>query len=147
MRLLRFGTDLDPFSALLRLQEELDRVLESPAWFGGLSGRGVYPPMNVFKDRDGYVVHFEVPGVAPEALAIETHGRTLTVSGKREVPTPGDGSYHRAERGTGEFSRSLEFPDDVDVERVEASYRNGILTVRLPKREEAKPRQITVRAA
>jgi HSP20 family protein len=147
MRLLRFGPDLDPFAALLRLQEELDRALEAPVRPGMVSGRGLFPPMNVFSDREGYVVHFEVPGVPPEALSIETQGRTLTLAGKREATPPGEGSYHRAERGTGEFSRSLELPEDADLERVEATCRHGILTVRVPKRQEAKPRQIAVKAA
>ena len=91
-------------------------------------------------------MHVEIPGVAPDQLTIETHGRTLTISGKRDVSVPAGGSFHRRERGSGEFSRSLQLPDDLDSERAEASYQLGILTVRIPRKEAAKPRQIAVKA-
>jgi HSP20 family protein len=148
MALFRFSSGLDPVAGLQNLQRELERVLDKP--FGidlGPSGRGVFPPVNVFADRDGYVVKLEVPGIAPENVSIEAEGRTLTVSGKREIAPPTEGSFHRRERGAGEFSRSLQLPADLDLPRAEASYKHGILTVRIPKREEAKPRQITIKAA
>jgi HSP20 family protein len=148
MALLRFSSGFDPVAGLEALQRELERVFDKP--FGidlGPSGRGVFPPVNVFSDRDSYVVKLEVPGIAPEDVSIEAEGRTLTVSGKREVPAPSGGSFHRRERGTGRFSRSLQLPADLDLSRAEASCKHGILTVRVPKREEAKPRQITVKAA
>jgi HSP20 family protein len=145
MALIRFSPELDPVDALLSLQRELSRAFESPSGFDlGLSGRGVYPPLNVFSDRDGYVLRMEVPGFAPEKLAIEAQGRTLTVSGKREIKTPANGSFHRRERSGGEFSRSLQLPSELDLAGAEASCKHGILTIRVPKKEEAKPRQITV---
>lgn len=146
MAFYRFASD--PVSGLLALQRELDRVFDKP--FGidlGPSGRGVYPPVNVFADRDGYVVKLEVPGIDPQDVNIEAEGRTLTVSGKREETPPKAGSFHRRERGRGEFSRSFQLPADLDLSRAEAAYKNGILTVRIPKKEDAKPRQITVKAA
>jgi HSP20 family protein len=147
MALYRFGSGLDPVSGLLALQRELDRVFDKP--FGidlGPSGRGVFPPVNVFADRDGYVVKLEVPGIAPEDVNIEAEGRTLTVSGKR-TDGPQEGSFHRRERGYGQFSRSLQLPADLDATRAEATYVHGILTVRIPKKDEAKPRQISIKAA
>jgi len=139
---------MDPMGGLLELQRELDRAFERSAGVGfGLSGHGVFPPVNIFGDKDGYVVRVEIPGVDPEKLTIEANGRTLTIAGKREADTPSGGGFHRRERGSGEFSRSLQLPDDLDTGRAEASYQLGILTVRIPKREEAKPRQITVKAA
>ena len=148
MALIRFSPEIDPIGALLALQRELGRTLESPHGVDfGPSGRGVYPAINVFGDRDGYVLRMEVPGVAPETLHIETHGRTLTIAGKREAGAPEQGSFHRRERSYGEFSRSLQLPADVDGLRVEATHKNGMLTVRVPKREDAKPRQISVKAA
>lgn len=146
MTLFRFSQSLDPVSGLLELQHELDRMVESSAGFG-LSGRGVFPPVNIFSDKDGYVVRVEIPGVPPEQLKVETHGHTLMIAGKRDVTVPAGGGFHRQERGSGEFSRSLQLPDDVDPSRAEASCRFGILTVRIPKKEEAKPRQINVKAA
>ena len=148
MALIRFSPELDPVGALLSLQRELGRSFESPFGFDlGPSGRGVYPPMNVFSDREGHVLRMEVPGVAPENLKIETQGRTLTVSGKRDIKTPENGSFHRRERSSGEFSRSLQLPSDLDLSRAEASFKHGILTIRVPKKDEAKPRQSTIHAA
>jgi HSP20 family protein len=138
---------LDPVSGLLSLQRELERAFQNP--FGldlGVSGRGVFPLVNIFSERDGYVVRLEIPGVAPGDLNIEGQGRTLTVKGKRERRGPEGASFHRRERESGEFSRSLQLPDSLDPMRAEASYKNGILTIRVPKREEMKPRQITVKA-
>jgi HSP20 family protein len=148
MALMRFSSEFDPVDALLRLQRELGSTFDRP--FGldlGPSGRGVYPAINVFRDREGYVLRMEVPGVSPEGVEIETQGRTLRVSGKRDLKTPGEGSFHRRERAVGEFSRSLQLPADLDVARAEASCKHGMLTIRIPKNEEAKPRQISVKAA
>ena len=148
MALFRFASALDPVSGLLTLQRELDRVFQNPLGLDlGISDRGVFPPVNIFSDPDGYVVRLEVPGVAPEHLKIETQGRSLTVTGKREVQAPAGGGFHRRERSAGEFSRSLQFPDDLDLEHAQASCKLGILTIRIPKKEEAKPRQISVQAA
>lgn len=148
MALFRFSPALDPISGLLALQEELDRVFENPRGFElGVSGRGVFPPVNIFRAGDGYVVRFELPGVTPDQFSIETQGRTLTIKGKREMRTPQGGSFHRRERASGEFSRSVQLPDGLDLSRAEASYKSGLLTVRIPQREEAKPRQITVQTA
>jgi HSP20 family protein len=148
MTFFRVSSDLDPVSGLPILQRELERVFEKP--FGidlGPSGRGVFPPVNVFADRDGYLIKLEVPGIAPENVSIEAEGRTLTVSGKREDTPSTAGSFHRRERGAGQFSRSLQLPADVDLLRAEASCKHGMLTIRIPKKEEAKPRQITIKAA
>lgn len=148
MTLMRYSQGFDPFDALIGLQKQLSRVFDRPFGFDlGPSGRGVYPAVNVFTDRDGYVLRMELPGIAPESLDIQSQGRTLTIAGKREALVPDKSSFHRRERGAGEFSRSLQLPEDVDGSKSSASYRNGILTVRIPKREEAKPRQITVQAA
>jgi HSP20 family protein len=148
MALFRFTPMLDPINALMNLQRELDRVFDKPLGLDlGLSGRGVFPPVNVFGDRDSYVVRMEIPGASSDQINIESHGRTLTVSGKRESGAPQGGSFHRHERSSGQFSRSLQLPADLDLGRAEASYKQGMLTIRIPKKEEAKPRQITVKAA
>jgi HSP20 family protein len=148
MALIRYAQGFDPFDALLSLQKELNRVFDRPFGFDlGPSGRGVYPAVNVFTDREGYVLRMEVPGISPDSLDIESKGRTLRVSGKREEKAPDGGSFHRRERSVGEFSRSLQLPEDVDTSRSSATYQNGILTVRIPKKEESKPRQIAVHAA
>jgi len=148
MTLMRFSSEFDGVDALLALQRELSNRFDKP--FGlelGQSSRGVYPAINVFTDRKGYVLLMEVPGVAPEDLEIETQSRTLRVSGKRDIKTPGEGSFHRRERAVGEFSRSLQLPADLDTARAEASCKHGMLTIHIPKNEEAKPHQISVKAA
>jgi len=148
MALMQFSSESDRVDALLALQRELSNRFDRP--FGldlGPSGRGVFPAINVFTDREGYVLRMEVPGVAPENLEIQTQSRTLRVSGKRDIKPPGEGSFHRRERAVGEFSRSLQLPADLDTARAEASCKHGMLTIRIPKNEEAKPHQITVKAA
>ncbi len=149
MALFRFSPEHDPLNALMRLQREFDRVFENPRGFNmDLSGRGVFPPVNVLQDAEGnYVVRFEVPGVSPEDIHIESQDRTLTLSGKRDASTASNSSYHRRERGTGQFSRSLQFPADMALDQAKASCTQGMLTIRIPKRAEAKPRQITIQAS
>lgn len=139
-----------PFDSLLRLQDALDRAFENPIggfWSSGPSGRGAFPPLNVFSDADGFTARLETPGVAAENVAVESKGNTLTISGKREEDDTARGNVHRRERWSGEFSRSVQFPKDADLARAEASYERGILTIRVPRREEAKPRQIRVSVA
>ena len=149
MALFRFSPNRDPLNALMRLQREVDRVFENPRGFDmPLSGRGVFPPVNVLQDAEGtYVIRFELPGVAPEDIAIESQGRTLTVSGKREAAADPKASYHRCERSAGQFSRSFQLPADLAVDQAVASYTQGMLTLRIPKQAAAKPHQITVQAA
>jgi HSP20 family protein len=113
----------------------------------GLSGRGVFPHVNVFTDKHHAIVRIEAPGVEPEDLKVESEGRTITISGTRNYVVPEGGAFHRRERGTGKFSRSLQLPPEYDPSRGEASYRHGMLTIRIPKREDARPRQISVNAA
>lgn len=135
----------DPMGTLA-LQRQLERTFETPLGFDlALSGRGVFPPVNVFAGRDEYLFRFEVAGIAPQDIKIETQGRILEVSGKRELKVPDGGSYHRVERARGEFSRSLQLPADLEVAKAEASCDRGILTIRVPKKEESKPKQITVK--
>ena len=146
MRLFNYS-GFDPVTALLRLQRDLEQAFEKPLGFNGLSGRGLFPPVNVFADKEGYVLRFEVPGIEPENVDVQMRGHTLTVSGKRVGSAPDGSSLHRSERGSGTFSRSIELSEELDLERATATHKNGLLTIRVPKCEEAKPRQITVKAA
>jgi HSP20 family protein len=81
--------------------------------------------------------HYQIPGVAPEDVQIESQGRTVIIRGKREVSAPENASVHRREREGGECSRSLRLPADVDLEHAEATYKCGMLAIRIPKTEEA----------
>ena len=138
----------EPLAHLLRLQSELERSVRQPfRWFASSAiGRGAFPPVNIFRRSDGCVVRVEVPGLAAEDLSIESQGQSLTISGKRGLEGA-PGTAHRNERWHGEFSRSLELPRDLDASQAEAEYKNGVLSIRVPLREDAKARQITVRAS
>jgi HSP20 family protein len=138
----------DPFDDLLRLQSRLDSLLRTPAQpFSGPSGPGGYPPVNVFRGKDGIVLRAELPGFAPEDVNVTCEGRRLTISGERKASTEERGGYHRRERPWGKFSRTFVLPDDLDAERASAQVRHGVLTLRVPLAEAAKPRQITIHAA
>jgi HSP20 family protein len=147
MALIRFQ-DLDPVRHLLALQEELDRFQRNPGFSLGPSGHGAFPSVNLFEGRDGMVVIAELPGVEPEALKVAGQGRTLTISGERRRETPTDSAgYHRRERPFGEFSRSIQLPENFDLANATAACAAGVLTVRVPKSESAKPRQIKVQGS
>lgn len=144
---MAFVSFTDPVESLLQLQRDLDQLSRSPSAFAPLGGAGVFPAINVFQDRDGIVVRAEVPGVPPQAIDVKLEGRTLTVTGERQADPLEKGSFHRHERRAGKFSRSLQLPEDLDNEKAAAECRHGVLTVRIPKREETKPRQVKVQAA
>jgi len=148
MTVFHLASSVDPGSSLLTLQRALERMQENPLGLNlGFSGRGVFPAVNIFSDQDGCVVRLEVPGVPPDQITVETQGQTLTVAGKRDSTAPEGSGFHRRERDSGAFSRSLQLPDDLDAARTEAVYAHGLLTLRVPKKEAATPRQISVKAA
>jgi HSP20 family protein len=136
----------DPFENMLELQRELDRLLANPG-LGlnlGPSARGVFPPVNIFSDEQGgFVFRAEVPGVLPEQLDVVLENRRLTISGERKPPE-GSGAHHRRERRFGRFSRTIQLPEELDPGKATAECRDGVLTVRIARREETKPRKIAV---
>ena len=101
------------------------------------ASRAVLPPVDAYSDDEGLVVRLEVPGVPPESLSIETRDRTLAI--RSEASDEGETALRR--RG---FTRSFRLPPDVDVERAEARHEHGVLTIRIPKSEAARPREIEV---
>jgi HSP20 family protein len=140
----------DAVNELLHLQGELDARLRSPRsdLFAGPSAAGVFPPVNIFRNANGdAVIRAELPGVKPEQLSVTVERRRLTLSGERAPEAAGNGGYHRRERASGKFSRSMELPADLDVDRADATFRGGVMTLHIPRAEAAKPRQITVKAA
>ena len=148
MALLRNPDDFDSIAGLLSLQNELERFLRNPAYGLGVSGPGGYPPVNIFDSGDGTVIIAEVPGIDPQSISVSGQARTLTIKGerRREVSTEAIG-FHRRERSFGEFSRSIQLPEQLDLDKAVASYNAGMLTVRIPKAEAAKPRQISVKSS
>lgn len=148
MALLRFDAGLDPFGALLNLQDELERFMQNPAFAIGPSGLGAYPPVNIFDSPEGALIVAEIPGLDPAKFSITGTGHTLTISGERQFEPNGKGwGYHRRELSEGSFSRSIQLPNDYEAGQAEARYETGLLIVRVPRAERAKPRQITVQTA
>jgi HSP20 family protein len=131
-----------------RLEQELDEVFGSATpWTGGIRSLppGTFPAINVGGTEDQVTVYLFAPGIDARKLDISIQQNVLTVSGEREVARDEQATYYRQERFDGEFRRVLSLPDDVDPEKVEASYRDGIVQITVRRRESAKPRQITIR--
>lgn len=139
----------NPFSDLDRMRREMDWLTEGLT--RGLFREpiaGVFPLMNVTEGKDNYYIRAELPGIKADELEISVTGDTLSISGERKIPTEDEeAQYHRREREAGKFSRIISLPTQVDTRGVEAHCADGILTVVLPKAEEAKPKQITVKAS
>lgn len=146
-----FGGD-EMLSQLERMQREMDRILSAARpGFAGASGAvqrpDVYPPINLYKEEEGFVVRAEIPGVDPKSVDLEVTGDTLTLRGERVAPAiPEGSSYHRRERDFGRFRRSLTLPELVDSSKVSATCNDGVLEIRLPHSEQAKRRHIAVKA-
>jgi HSP20 family protein len=129
------------------MRREMLRLFDAVAGdTSGDVGAGLFPPMNITQDDDNFYLRAEVPGIRPNELSISAVRNRVSLAGKREIQREHERvSYHRKERAEGSFNRTVTLPTEVDAERVEARYGDGILTLTLPKAEEAKPRQIAVR--
>ena len=132
------------FAALTR---RMDRLFQET--FGeGVAGEFVGPALDLSETEDALHVQAEIPGVDPEHVDISITGDQLTIRGEKQAQTEEEGrSWHRIERRRGSFSRTLSLPAAVDAEKVEATVRDGVLSVTLPKREDARPRRIDVRTS
>ena len=107
-----------------------------------------YPALNIWSNEEGLVVNAEVPGIDVEDIDISVVGETLTLSGARKSEDLEEGArYHRQERGSGKFNRSVELPFPVDIDKVEATFKNGVLHISLPRSEADKPKKIVVKSA
>ncbi|HLB61864.1 MAG TPA: Hsp20/alpha crystallin family protein [Actinomycetota bacterium] len=137
-------TRWDPFRDLFWIESDVDRVVRRA--FGG-EGTGAWTPaLDVYEDTDRFVVTVELPGVDPEMVDVSVEDSTLTVKGEREFHKDLlEESFRRIERRYGSFSRTLVLPPTADPDRVEARFDKGVLTVEVPKAQEAKPRRIEVK--
>jgi HSP20 family protein len=137
-----------PFDRLTSLRDEMNRLFDSsfPGFTrdGGLLS-GWSPVLDVYQDKDNVFVKAELPGMKKEEIEISLHEGVLSIAGERKHEEQSkEGETFRSERFFGRFHRSVSLPTAVDSAKVKASYKDGILTVTLPKAEEAKPKQITV---
>ena len=123
---------------------EIDRVFD--AFFGQTDqGRRWVPPMDLVEAEDHFVLKADLPGLAEPDVNLEVQDGTLTISGERKAEhEQREKGWYRIERSFGSFSRSLTLPDGVDPERIEASFKDGVLDVRIPKPEQRKPRRISI---
>jgi HSP20 family protein len=132
------------------LRDDLDTLLELPFLNGGTRQApqlftGWTPALDLYQNNDNVVAIVELPGMKKEDIEISLHDGTLTIGGERKSETGGDAeNATRTERFTGKFRRTVTLPTRVDASKVNATYKDGVLTVTLPKAEEAKPKQIQV---
>jgi len=136
------------FGRLSTLRDEIDRLFEAPLAELARSSQllsGWTPALDVFEDKDNVVVKAELPGMNKDDIEISLHDGSLSISGERKTEsTTNDAEVYRSERFVGRFQRTVALPTPVNAEKVKAQYKDGILTVTLPKTEEAKPKHIDV---
>ena len=133
-----------PIDALFDLQRALEASLESDWLRSGTAGTGSFPPINVFQQGDTLIAILEVPGVDKDDLDIQAKDNAIRISGKKDISYPHGVSVHRRERLTGSFDRTLTVPMQIDSAAIKAEYRNGILTLFIPRAESDKPRTIRI---
>lgn len=134
----RLGLAWPTFNRLANLQDELDRMFESPL-------TGWAPALDVHENADNFIIRAELPGLKREDIGVSLQDGALVISGERRSEKVEQGvEIHRQERFYGKFQRALTLPAPVAADKVKAQYRDGVLTVTLPKTEEAKPKQIDV---
>lgn len=135
------------------LLQELDQVLGgSGLGFFGQSflpgiGTGSYPRVNVSEDDGHYFIEALVPGVKAENLDLNVMQRNLTLAGEREEAEDRDYTWHRHERGAGKFLRTIDLPSNIDTTKVDAEFKNGVLSITLPKMESDRPKKISLKAS
>jgi len=152
MSLIRWnaGRDLPTFpSDVMNMQREINRMFDS-LFHGGLAEDEAFaasnwlPAVDIAEHKDEYSVKLELPGVSKDDVKITLENNVLTVSGEKKKESKSS-TFHRIERSYGAFQRSFTLPSTVKADRIDASYADGILTIVLPKAEEAKPKQIEVK--
>jgi HSP20 family protein len=133
----------ESFETLRRLGNVLDEALE-----GGAITSAWYPAVDVFEDKDAVKLVAELPGVKPDDVKLSLENNLLTIRGeKKQEAEERSERVHRYERSYGSFERAFVLPSTVDGDKISAEYRDGVLTVTVPKAERARPREIPVRAA
>jgi HSP20 family protein len=137
---------LVPYHPFHSLQQEVNRLFDDV--FGAQETRqeaGWYPSVDVVEEKDAFLIHAELPGVNPEDVKVRMTNNVLTLSGeKRQEATSENQNYYRIERIYGMFQRSFTFPATVDPDKISASFKDGVLTVTLPKQEKALPKEIPI---
>jgi len=139
----------DPFGEMSTLQRSINRLFDDA---GTGRGKGApapvavwTPAVNTYEDKDGFVLTCDLPGLDQQDVNLKLDNHTLSITGTRRLEHEKNReSYHRVECVFGTFARSFSLPAEVDTARIEASMKNGVLTVRLPRREETKPKKLDI---
>ncbi len=140
-------TRWEPFRDLARLQDEMSRMFDDRLFRTGESV-GWTPACDIYEDEEGVALRFELAGVDPKDVDVGFENGVLTVKGERKLEKEDKReNYHRVERSYGTFTRSFTLPGSVDAEKIKAETKNGVLTVTLPKKAEAKLRAIQVKVS
>jgi len=134
----------DAFDALSSLQQTLDSARGSSWLTSGPSGGGSYPPMNVFRRGDDFVLIAEVPGIQKSDLTVQVKSNTLRLAGTKSLNYPEKAGVHRRERLAGRFDRAVTLPVEINADAVKAECHDGILALFLPCAERDKPKSIEV---
>ena len=136
------------FGRLTSLRDEIDRLFESPLEELARTSQvlsGWTPALDLYEDKDSFVVKAELPGMKREDIEVSLHEGSLSISGERKGEEKHAGAdMYRTERFFGRFQRTVALPTPVAADKVQAAYKDGVLTITLPKTEEAKPKQIEV---
>jgi len=136
--------NLDAWREMERLRRDMDGLFSN---YGRTAVSATYPLINVYEDKDNMVVTAELPGAMKEKVSITFSDNVLTIAGKQESPASVKNmTAVRRERTEGDFEKAINVPTKIDQNKINASFDNGILTVTLPKTEEAKPKTITIEA-
>ncbi len=130
--------------ALLALQDAMDVAQDTGYLEGTTTSTGVFPPVNIFEKGGDLVLVAELPGIKKEDLQLQVKGNTLRIAGERTINYGEDISYHRVERNSSKFDRTLKLPINIETDQVKAEYKDGILVISLPRAESDKPRQIAI---
>jgi HSP20 family protein len=149
MLLTRRQNIADPFTEMRALVRALDRMWDEwlvPRTDGEPSGLFTWrPSVDILEANDAHIIRMDLPGLSPDQVKVEIKDNQLTVSGSREESRTEEGvNYHRQERCFGAFHRSFELPSNIKTDAITANFSNGVLEIRLPKAEEAKPRQVRI---
>ena len=139
----------DPLSEMTSLRDAMNQLL-AESFVRPSSRAGMFqPPVDLYETENEYVVKLAAPGLKPDNFEITMQQNMLTVQGRTQQgeEKQEDARYHVREQRFGEFLRTVQFPSQVDADKIQASLSNGILTIQVPKAEAAKPRRITVKAS
>lgn len=137
-----------PFESLNEVQSRINHLFDENfgrSWANTATSRVWYPAVDILESKEAYLLRAELPGMKKEDFNLELRDGTLTLTGERKSAKPAEGvEYRSVERVNGKFVRSFTLPETVKHDGIQATYKDGILEIQVPKAEEAKPRQIEI---